>query len=404
MIEWLDRDGKLILAEKAVRTIPYGFLGVLYPVYLTQFGLGAVAIGIVLGLTTASSAIYTLVASLLSDRIGRRRTLVFFALMDALAAVILLSFATWWAPVVAGIVGNMTVGAGEVGPYLSIEQAILPKTSSYANRALTYSWYNLAGYVSSALGALLVGLPVLIGLGRSDYKILFLFYLVSGLAGVFIYSRMSRQTEQSHEGSIHPGRFVSAKSRPLVLKLSALFAVDAFGGGFIGSSIISYYFYERYSLDLASLGIILAAASLITAASFLVSAKVSLKIGFLKTMVYSHLPSNLLLITVPFAPSLSIAVLAYLSRQTLSQMDVPPRQAFVVSVVPEEDRLPASGATNVSRSAASSVSPYLTGYAIADLWIGAPFVIAGALKVGYDLAVYGSFRKTRLLDDEGDSS
>ena len=180
-----------------------------------------------------------------------------------------------------------------------------------------------------------------------------------------------------------------------------MFAVDAFGGGFIGQSIISFYFYERYALDLTSLGLIIAATSIVTAASFLVSARISRKIGLLNTMVFTHIPSNLLLITVPFAPTLPLGVFLLLSRQTLSQMDVPPRQAYVVSVVPEADRMPASGVTNVSRSAASSVSPYLTGYAITDIWIGSPFVIAGLLKVAYDLAIYRSFKRTRLVEETG---
>ena len=157
--DWMAKDGKIILIEKAVRTVPYGFLGVLFSVYLSQLGLDAFLIGVVLALTVASSAIYTLVASVFADRLGRKRTLIFFALTDALASVLLFSSDSLWAPITAGILGNMTVGAGEVGPFLTLEQAILPGASNSRRRTLGFSVYNLVGYVSSSAGALLVGLP-----------------------------------------------------------------------------------------------------------------------------------------------------------------------------------------------------------------------------------------------------
>src|SRR5712692_10275163 len=181
--EWLDRDGKIIVLEKAVRTVPYGFLGVLFGVYLSKLNFDTFQIGVVLTLTTASSALYTFIATIFADRLGRRRTLIFFALTDAVAGALLYLSTSWWAPVAAGIVGNMTVGAGEVGPYLSLEQAILPGTSDSKRRTLAFSVYNLTGYSASSVGAILVGLPQLVGFAASDYRILFLIYLLSGLVG-----------------------------------------------------------------------------------------------------------------------------------------------------------------------------------------------------------------------------
>src|SRR6267143_4336850 len=297
-LDWLGRDGKVILVEKAVRTIPYGFLGVLYAVYLKQLGFDLFLIGVVLTVTTASSALYTLVASFVADSLGRKRTLIFFALMDALAGALLISSSEWWAPVAAGVVGNMTVGAGEVGPYLSLEQAILPQTSDLRHRTLAFSMYNLIGYFSTAIGAILVGLPHLIGYAPSDYRILFLIYLISGLVGSALYSTVSSNAERFP--SRRQDRLLSEKSKPIVVKLSALFAVDAFGGGFIGQSILSLYFLLRYNLDLTSLGLIFAAASIVTAVSFLAAAEIARRIGLLRTMVFTHIPSNLLLLAVPF--------------------------------------------------------------------------------------------------------
>ncbi len=389
----MDLDGKLILIEKSVRTVPYGFLGVLFAVYMSKLGFDPLIIGIVLTMTVFSSALYTFSVSLVADRIGRRRTLVFFALMDFIAGSILFVSNAWWAPVLAGIVGNMTVGAGETGPFLSLEQAIIPRTCDSRHRTLAFSWYNLVGYASSSVGALIAGLPQYLGSGLSAYRPLFAAYLASGLVGSFLYSRLSKGIEVEPAVGSTKLPILSEKSKSIVQKLSALFAIDSFGGGFIGTSILSYYFYERYALQYTSLGLIFAATQIVTAISFLAAERIARRIGLLRTMVFSHIPSNLFLIAVPFAPSALGAIFLLLCRQSLSQMDVPTRQSYVMAVVDESDRTPAAGFTNVSRSVAQSVSPSLAGYAIAAVWIGSPLVAAGAFKLAYDLLIYRSFRK-----------
>jgi predicted MFS family arabinose efflux permease len=174
-----------------------------------------------------------------------------------------------------------------------------------------------------------------------------------------------------------------------------LFALDSFGGGFIGISILSYYFYEKYSLQLSSLGLLFAGTQIVTAISFLAAERIARQIGLIKTMVYSHIPSNLLLAIIPFVSSAPIAVGLLLSRQSLSQMDVPTRQSYLMSVVPENDRTPAAGFTNVSRSIAQTFSPSIAGYAIATLWLGSPFIIAGGLKIVYDLSLYKIFHRLK---------
>src|SRR2546428_4781147 len=392
--DWMAKDGKIILIEKAVRTVPYGFLGVLFSVYLSQLGLNAFLIGVVLALTVASSAIYTLVASVFADRLGRKRTLIFFAFTDALAGALLFSSDSLWAPIAAGIVGNMTVGAGEVGPFLTLEQAILPRASNSKRRTLGFSVYNLVGYVSSSAGALVVGLPQFIGPGIGGYRPLFLAYLASGLLGAYLYSKLSTRIEKEKTATPRIS-VLSEASKPVVRRLSALFALDSFGGGFIGISILSYYFYERYSLQLSSLGLLFAGTQIITAISFLIAERIARQIGLLKTMVYTHIPSNLLLAIIPFVSSAPIAVVLLISRKSLSQMDVPTCQSYLMSVVPESDRTPAAGFTNVSRSIAQTFSPSIAGYAIATLWLGSPFVIAGGLKVAYDLSLYKIFHRLK---------
>jgi MFS family permease len=385
---WIDRDGKLIFLEKAVRTAPYGFLGVIFGVYLAQLGFSPFAIGLVLTLTVLSSALYTLTISFVADRIGRRKTLVFFALTDCVAGALLFISTDWWAPVLAGVVGQMTVGAGEVGPFLSLEQAILPRTSRSDRRTLAFSVYNLVGYGASSAGALLAGLPKYIG-----YTPLFLAYMFSGLVGAGLYSTLSSSVEVDH-GTARRS-VLSARGRPIVIRLSALFAIDAFGGGFIGQSILAYYFYLRFGLDLSTLGAIFFATQLVTALSFPLAERIARKIGLLRTMVFSHVPSNVFLIAVALAPDPLTAVILLLCRQSLSQMDVPTRQSYTMAIVDEPDRTATAGITSATRTVSSSVSPALAGYALANLWIGTPLVAAGAFKLAYDFLIYKLFRRVR---------
>src|SRR2546427_3341535 len=385
---WIDRDGRLVFLEKTVRTVPYGFLGVLFGVYLAQLRFSTLVIGIVLTLTVLSTAFCTFIISFVGDRVGRRKTLVFFALTDFVAGILLLISTDWWAPVLAGIVGNMTVGAGEVGPFLSLEQAILPRTARADRRTLAFSVYNLVGYGASSAGALLAGLPRYVG-----YSPLFLGYMISGLIGAVLYSSLSGAVEAEPR----PARrsVLSARGRPIVAKLSALFAVESFGGGFIGQSILSYYFYLRFGLDLSTLGVIFFATQLVTALSFLLSERIARRIVLLRTMVFTHVTSNVLLVSVAFAPTPLTAVFLLLCRQSLSQMDVPARQSYVMAIVDEQDRTAAAGLTSSTGRVSSSISPSLAGYALANLWLGTPLVAAGALKPGHDLPIYRSFRRAR---------
>jgi len=387
---WIDRDGQTIFLEKTVRTVPYGFIGVLFGVYLAQLGFDAFAIGIVLTLTVLSSAFYTFIVSFVADRIGRRRTLVFFALTDFVAGSALFLSSAWWAPVFAGIVGNMTVGAGEVGPFLSLEQAILPKTCNSNRRTLAFSMYNLVGYGASSLGALIAGVPQYVG-----YRPLFLAYMVSGLLGAVLFASLSEKVEIERAQDHKKYSALSRKARPIVFKLSALFAVDAFGGGFIGQSILSYYFYTRFALDLSTLGEIFFATQIVTALSFLLSVRIARRIGLLRTMVFSHIPSNVFLTAVAFSPTPLSAVFLLLCRHSLSQMDVPARQSYVMAIVDESDRTAAAGLTSSTRTVSSSISPSIAGYAIQSVWIGAPLVVAGLLKLSYDFMIYGTFRKIK---------
>ncbi len=386
----MSRDGTLIYLEKAVRTVPYGFLGVVFGLYLKALGFSDLAIGVVLTATILSSAFYTFVISFVADRIGRKRTLVFFALMDFVAATLLFSSSVWWAPVLAGIVGNMSVGAGEVGPFLSLEQAILPRTCEPGRRTLAFSVYNLVGYGSSAVGALILGQAHQVTYGQ--LQPLFAAYMGSGLLGAFLYSRMTERVEPERAAGKRPA--LSPKARPVVTRLSALFAIDAFAGGFVGQSVLGLFFAERFNLDLQSLSLIFFGTQIITAVSFLLADRIARRVGLLRTMVFSHIPSNVFLLSVAFAPTAVGAVGLLFCRQSLSQMDVPTRQSYVMAIVEESDRTAAAGITSSTRTFTSSLSPPIAVPSM-GVWVGIPLVAAGSLKILYDLLIYGNFRKVR---------
>lgn len=394
--EWLHRDGKLILLEKAVRTVPYGFLSVAFSVYLVALGFDLTAIGIVLTLTILSSAAYTFAMSFVADLWGRRKTLALFAMLDFVAGALLFSSTAWWAPVFAGIVGNMTVGAGEVGPFLSVEQAMLPQTCEPKRRTFAFSLYNFVGYGASAAGA---GLASLAPTAAPDaVRPFFLMYMASGLVGAALFLRLSKHVES--EAAATKRAVLSEPAQPIVYRLAGLFAIDSFGGGFIGGNILSLYFSERFGLQLSTLGLIFLGAQLITALSFFLATPIAKRIGLLPTMVFTHIPSNVFLIAVAFAPTAATSVFFLFCRQSLSQMDVPTRQSYVMAIVPEADRTPAAGFTSTTRTVTSSVSPSLAGYALENLWVGVPLVAAGTLKLVYDTLIYFSFRKVHPPEEQ----
>ncbi len=265
---------------------------------MAQLGFQPFAIGVVLTITVFTSAVYTLGISFVADRFGRKRTLIIFALMDFIAGSVLFLSTAWWAPIIAGIVGNMTVGAGEVGPFLTLEQAIIPQTCDLKHRTVAFTIYNLAGYGASSIGALMSGLPQYIGSGVIGYRPLFAAYLASGLIGGILYSRLSKKVEL--ETAVKKRAVLSEKSKPIVQRLAGVFAIDAFGGGLIGQSILAYYFYLKFGLNNATLAWIFFGTQIITAFSFLAAERIARRLGLLNTMVYSHIPSNVFLASVAF--------------------------------------------------------------------------------------------------------
>jgi len=441
----LSDDGRIILAARIIRTFGYGFLSVILSIYLALIGFNGVQVGLILSTSLINGILFNVIASFYADKLGRRNILIIYSFLMFSSGIIFFVTDNYVALIVAAFVGTINVTGSETSAFLSIEQAILPRTvKDIKKRNMLFAVYNLAGTLAMSAGVLLSGLPTVVqqyvhGLSLAEsMKILFLIYSLLGLASILIYLRLSKDIEvtatdkrspingtgheyrkfinnsnNNNEGQKLPqnnkqrkflfSSIFSPKSKGIVTKLSALFAIDSFAGGFVIQSIVSLWFYARFGADLSTISYILSISGVITAFSFMAAARLADKIGLINTMVFTHLPANVLIIAVAFAPTLPIAAILYLIRMALSQMDVPTRQSYIVSVVKDEERTAATGITNISRNISQALSPSLAGYIIQSLSLFfAPFLIGGVLKVIYDIALYFSFRNIKPQQEEDD--
>ena len=408
LFSWLSRDGKLLLAAKIVRTFAYGFLSVILAIYLKLIGFDDLLIGLVLTATLLNSVIFTLIASFYADRMGRRRTLVVYAALMSISGAIFVTMENHVMLIIAAFIGTINVTGSETGAFLTIEQSILPQTvKNIKKRNIIFAIYNMAGTFAMSAGVLLSGLPTIIQqqfgeiLNQIDsIKPLFILYSLSGIVVIGIYLLLSKRIEV--EGTIARPltQTLSPMSKNIVGKLSGLFAIDSFAGGFVIQSIVSFWFFTKFGADLTTLSYIFSVAGILTAFSFIVAAKIADKVGLINTMVFTHIPSNILIILVAVAPSLSVAIAFYLIRMALSQMDVPTRQSYIVAVVNKEERTAAAGITNISRNISQAISPSLTGIIINTFTLSTPFIIGGLLKIAYDIALYVNFRKIKPPEEE----
>ena len=397
-VPWLSADGKKLLVTRALRTFAYGYLAVVLAVYLDRLGLPAEQIGLLLTAAIAGSALMTVFWSLLADRYGRRRTIATMAVLMALGGLVFAFAEDFLVLALAALTGTISATSSEVGVFQTVEQAILPQTASNDRRTWLYSIYNTLGSFSAALGSLFaasVGFFASLGLsGPAAYRPFFVLYSVIGLMNVGIFLSLSPRVELARvEGK---RRFMGiGRSAGTVVKLSALFGLDAFAGALVVQPIVAYWFYLRWGLDPAALAVIFFWVGVLSGVSLLAASWLAARIGLLNTMVATHLPSNVLLILVPLAPSAPLAVGLYLARMSISQMDVPTRQSYAMAVVDPEERTGTAGITNVARGAASSAAPSLTGLAFSAAAYSLPFFLCGAMKIAYDIAVFFTFRDVR---------
>jgi MFS family permease len=372
-----------VLVAKTLRTFCYGFLGILLPVYLAERGLDAQGVGLAVTCTLVGSAALTWAVRRPAERLGARAALGILAALSGLAGALLLVSERPWVVVLAAMVGNIAVGTGETGPFLSIEQVVLARAVAGARRTMVLSVYNLLGYAAAGLGAVIVGWIA--------PRALFALFLAVSLVQALLYARLpTMAVARTTSGG--------GASSALIRRLTALFALDSFAGGFVLQSLVAYFLHQRYGLGLEALGQIFLVAQLITAASLLLAARAARQFGLLNTMVVSHLVSNVFLIAIAAAPSAWAAVVLLYARQLLSQMDVPTRQAYVMAVVEDHEREAASTTTTLWRTVAQAVSPTVTGWVMASVALGAPFVVGGGLKIVYDLLLWATFKDVKLRE------
>jgi MFS family permease len=358
-----------------------------------------------LTLTLVGDTVISLWITTNADRIGRKRMLLASAVLMILAGVLFALTRNYFLLVLAATIGVISPSGNEVGPFLSIEQASLAQLVPDQRRTGAFAWYNLFGSFATAIGALIGGgiAQALIngGLGPMvAYRYVVIGYAVVGVFLLILFLNLSLAVEvkpasvafQHDETAARPFLGLT-HSRPIVLRLAALFALDAFAGGFVLQSLVAYWFHVRFGVEPGVLGEIFFAANILAGVSALSAAWVARKIGLVRTMVFTHLPSNILLILVPFMPVLPLAILLLLLRFTISQMDVPTRQSYTMAVVAPEERSAAAGVTGVARTIGASLAPVFSGLFLGTpAFLGAPFVISGALKIVYDISLYRNFQ------------
>jgi MFS family permease len=401
-------DVALLFTTRTLRLFSYGFLAVVLVLYLTALGLAGVEIGVLLALTLIGDAAISLWLTTHADRVGRRRVLVVGALLVIAAGAIFVATPIYPVLVAAATIGVISPAGQEVGPFLAVEQASLSQLVPAQNRTALFARYQLVGAFATAVGTLVGGIAAQLAINAGAapidaYRLVIAGYAISGaaLAGLFLLlsPRVEVPPRQVIDKSIS-SRLGLHRSQSVVLRLSALFALDAFAGGFVAQSFIAFWFNQRFGLDPALLGALLAGANVLAGLSALAAAPLARRFGLVRTMVFTHLPSNVLLLLVPFMPGLGLAAAVLLARFAISQMDVPTRQSYTMAIVAPDERSAAAGVTGIARSVGVSASPLLAGplYLNAALaWM--PFVISGGLKIVYDVVLYRSFVALRETEE-----
>ena len=384
----LPRDGRLLFVTRFTRLVAYGALSVVLVLYLTTLGLGPSQIGLLLTLTLVGDTLVSLWLTTRADRFGRRRTLIIGAALMAAAGLVFALTANFVFLVIAGTVGVISPSGNEVGPFLPIEQAALAHVVPTDLRTEVFAWYTLAGAFATALGSLSAGVVS----QTRPYRAVLLLYAALGMVLAIWFTRLSPAVEPAApETSAFLGL---GPSRRIVLRLAGLFALDSFAGGFVVQSFAAYWFYLRFGATPATLGAIFFGANLLAGLSALLAARLAARFGLVRTMVFTHLPSNVLLILVPLMPTLALATLVLFMRFSISQMDVPTRQSYLMAVVKPEERSAAGGVTGVARTIGAGVAPVFAGLLFAQpALINVPFFVAGTLKIVYDVLLYRGFAR-----------
>jgi MFS family permease len=394
-------DAARLVAARALRGFADGFVSVYLAAYLKLLGLSTFQVGAVVTTTLVGSAALTLAVGLVAHRLAARRVLLGATLLMLATGAGFALISDFWPLLVIAFAGTLNPSSGDVSVFLPTEQSMLSSEVAAADRTALFARYSLGGTLLGAFGALASGLPEIAALHLgwdliAAFRAGFALYGAIAIGIAFLYAGMRR-------GATSTGETIPsvplARSRAIVLRLTALFSLDSFGGGFAVDSLLALWLFLRFSLSLQAAGSVFFGARLLSAFSQLVSPRLAARFGLIETMVFTHLPANLFLVLAAFMPNAPLAVTFLLLRMALSQMDVPARQSYVMAVVPPEERAAAASVTNVPRSLATALSPLLAGALLQFSTFGWPLVAGGLLKITYDLLLLMQFRRVRPLDE-----
>ena len=397
----LTRDGYLLFAGRALRTFGFGALSVVLAFFLKERGLTDLQIGVVLTVTLIEDALLTTLLTIYADRVGRRRILILTSLPIVVAGIILAVAEQPWLVMAAVVLGTLSPSGYEAGPFSALEQAMLPDTVRPNARTRAFAWYNIAGFLPAALGALAAGQLVHLasdqGLSTmSAYHSLLWVYAAVGLLQAVVFAGLSHRVEhvvpKARRREAGPRWSVGLhRSRTLVRDLAGLQAIDAFAGGFVVQTLVAYWFNRRYGVTPETLGPLFFFVNLLSAVSLLAAGPLAERFGLLNTMVWTHLPASFLFILIPLMPTYWLAAGVLLVRHMFAQIDVPTRQAWAMALVAPDERSATAGVTTSARAIAQAVAPAFTGYALAHAATGLPFFLAGGIKIIYDIALLRRF-------------
>jgi len=377
-------DYLLLLTARVLRGFGFGFMAVILGLYLERRGLRPAEIGLAVSIGLLTASLYGIPAAALAARFGRRPVLAITGLLMAVSGLDLALAGSPWLLIAAGATGMLGASSVDLGPFLALEQATLTESVPAARRNRAFGRYSLTGGLASAAGGLAASLAVSLEAAR----LLLMLYAALGLVTAVVAVALSSRVESPVAGPM----LSKASARPLA-GLAALFAVDSLGGGFVVQAVIAYWLHVRFGAGSNVLGPALAGIALVQAGSYEVATRLADRIGLVRTMVFTHLPSNVLLLLVPLSPNLGVAVALLLLRFSISQMDVPTRQAYVSSIVPPSERAGALALTGSVRGVAQAAGPTIAGAAVQSAAYGLPFVLAGLIKIGYDLALYAAYAR-----------
>jgi MFS family permease len=392
----IDANAKRLLVGKALRAMADGYVSILLPAYLLALGLSAFRVGVLTTATMLGSAALTLLTGLITSRFGHRRPFIAASGLMIATGLAFGSVRAFWPLLLVAFIGTLNPSSGDVSIFLPLDHSLLSQSVAERDRTTLFARYSLVASLFGAMGTLLAGIPQLAAarLGATPLhamQAMFWLYAVIGLGAGLTYYRIV----EPPRGAVTTAPQSLGPSRGIVYRLAALFGVDAFGGGFFVQAILALWLFKRFHLSLAAAATLFFWTNLLIAASYLAAAPIARRFGLIRTMVFTHLPSSLCLIAIPFVSNLPGVVALLLVRSLLSQMDVPTRSSYVMAVVTPPERSAAAGVTSVPRSLAAAVSPTIAGYLLSLSSFGWPLLIGGVLKIAYDLTLLVMFRHVR---------